>query len=103
MPSKQQILNDIETKITTAINQDSISPIIVGGILTDVINFADEQIIYNFTNQDTVLITHNLNKKPEVKILLNGTHRVESDIRYIDNDSLEITFAKPYTVTVIIK
>lgn len=42
-------------------------------------------------------IPHNLNKYPPVSVVDTLGNRVEADVQYIDNNTVQITFGSPFT------
>jgi len=61
-----------------------------------------DSITYNFTNKNTITITHNLNKIPTVIITDTLGNQIYSDIQYLNVNSIKIDFSELISGTVYI-
>lgn len=69
-------------------------PIIVDDVVDD-LNF-----VFNFTNQSTIVVNHNLGKYPSVQVVDSAGDDVELDIEYNDLNTLTLTASAAFTGTV---
>lgn len=57
----------------------------------------DKNFVQLFTNQDTVTVTHNLNKYPSVTVTDSTGEEVEGDIEHLSVNQLVATFSGSFS------
>ena len=62
----------------------------------------DKNYTQSFTAQTSVIVTHNLAKKPSVTIFDSAGDEVTGDVEYINNNQLSVTFSSAFTGTIIL-
>lgn len=63
----------------------------------------NQEIAYTFSTPSSEWVCqHNLGKKPAVTVLDSGGNTILCDIRYIDNDSIAVTFGMNATGRIIL-
>lgn len=60
----------------------------------------DKNFVLPFTNQTSVTVTHNLNKKPAVTIVDSAGDEVFGNVTHISDNSLQVAFSSSFTGTV---
>lgn len=62
----------------------------------------DKHYTENFTNQATLNITHNLNKKPAVTVVDTAGDEIEGEVTHNTIDDLTIVFSASFSGSVIL-
>lgn len=59
--------------------------------------------VYNFSNQNSSFtITHNLGKYPSVTIVDSDKYKIYGDIKYLNENQIEITFSTPTNISGVV-
>jgi len=61
----------------------------------------DKNYEQTFLTESSVLVTHNLNKRPSVTVIDSADTEIICQVIYIDNDTLSVVFSSPVSGVVI--
>lgn len=69
---------------------------------TTVTGGSDVNYVETFTNQSSVSVVHNLNKKPAVTIIDSAGDEIEGEVNHVSANELTVDFSASFTGSVIL-